>query len=404
MNTIVETRSSRTARWWHHPVVQVLCAGLCGALVPYYQLLLAFAQAQHGNDFGKFYFATQAWWAGGSTYAPNIATRMLVRGTWMQFLNMNPPHFHLLLLPFIPFGLTAASIAWGVLNLLAAGIALFITARELGWSLRWQAILPSLLFILLSGPVNAVAVTGQFTGMLMLLMSLAWQDARRGRWERCGAWLGVLIGLKPFLALFVPVLLMTRRWNALLGAIASGVASFAVGLAVFGWSAHLEWLRALEAVSWSWSNMNASAMGWLSRTFDVSPVFDPLVLAPGLVRPVWAVLALGIAALTVAVGRRSIEHAFAATVLGSLLISPLGWVYYIPLAAAPCMGLWRERRPAGAVAGLLLLSAPLFVPSALALRGLGTASIGSVYYWSTLLLFFAVVTTPVAVPDAEPSA
>ena len=38
------------------------------------------------------------------------------------------------------------------------------------------------------------------------MMTLAWRAARHRSWLACGAWLGLSIGLKPFLLLFVPVL------------------------------------------------------------------------------------------------------------------------------------------------------------------------------------------------------
>lgn len=84
------------------PVVQfvsgivVLSAGLYNTW-----LLQVSVRGLHGNDFGKFYYATKQWVAGSSLYAPNVATLMQAGEDSLQFLDMNPPHFHVLLLPFV---------------------------------------------------------------------------------------------------------------------------------------------------------------------------------------------------------------------------------------------------------------------------------------------------------------
>ena len=386
--------SVRRASWLSHPLVQVACAGLLGALVTYYGLLFRLALSQHSNDFGKFYFAARAWLDGGSLYASNVATRMLIRGEWFEFLNMNPPHFHLIVLPVVLLDLAAATTVWVALNVLATGLSVAIAVRELDLKVRPAVVLPTLVIALLSGALNAVAVTGQFTGLLMLPMTLAWRDARRGDWLRCGSWLGAVIGLKPFLALFVPVFLVNKRWRALLGVSMSILLTFGVGVIVFGWQAHVEWVRSLQAVSWTWSNMNASIMGWLSRSFDVSPTFVPLAVMPSIVRPLWIITALTVAATTLVASRRSTSHAFAVTLLGSLLMSPLGWVYYMPLAVAPCLELWSVSPPTLAIVGIVLAAMPLIVPSAFGMAGLAAVTLGSVYFWSVAALFSAVVCFP----------
>lgn len=379
-----------------HPLVQVACACFLGALFSYYDLLFRIAWSQHANDFGKFYFATRHWVEGRSLYASNVATRMLVHGEWMNFLNMNPPHFHLVVLPLTQVDLRTANIIWVAVNAVSAFLAVMLAFRELRVPVRLAKIMPAGAAALLSGALNAVAVTGQFTGLLMLPMTLAWREARRGNWMRCGVWLGGLIGLKPFLALFVPVFLLTRRWRALQGMAGAGVLAFGAGLAVFGWESHLEWIHALASVSWTWSNMNASILGWLARSFDVSPTFTPILFEPGIVRPLWLCGVVVVAVLTLFAARRSVAHEFAITLFGSLLISPLGWVYYVPLALAPCLELWSKRRPHLAVFGIALALTPLFVPSAFGLKGLAATTLGSIYFWSVAVLFAAVVLSPVS--------
>mgnify|MGYP002151833730 CR=1 FL=1 len=52
---------------------------------------------------------------------------------------------------------------------------------------RPAVVLPTLVIALLSGALNAVAVTGQFTGLLMLPMTLAWHPRHSA--DPAHAWL-----------------------------------------------------------------------------------------------------------------------------------------------------------------------------------------------------------------------
>ncbi|MFN7917566.1 MAG: glycosyltransferase family 87 protein [Vicinamibacterales bacterium] len=390
MTTTAPPSASRS-RWLAHPLLQVGLGALLGVLAGYYSLVFRIALGQHGNDFGKFYFATKAWAAGGSLYAPNIATRMLVGGEWREFLNMNPPHFHLLVLPLTRLDLLPAFVVWTLVNAAAGVVAVMLALRELRWPLRAAAVLPTLVLSLTGGALNAIAATGQVTGLLLVALTLAWRDARHERWVACGLWLGVLIGVKPFLALFIPGLALTGRWRALVSAAAGGAGTFAVGVLTFGWPSHLEWLDSLESVSWAWSSMNASILGLAARCFSASPVFTPPVLAPSLTSVLWFVAALPTAWLSIVIARRSVDHLFAGATLGALLLSPLGWIYYLPLALPSCLALWQHRRPHAALVGLAATSVPLFVPLLWGSRGLAVAAVGSVYFWGTFALWVGVV-------------
>jgi hypothetical protein len=376
-----------------HPVFQISLGLLALILVQYNWLLLQVAVSLHGNDFGKFYYAAVRWRSGASLYDSTIATRMLVEGTWMEFPNLNPPHFHLLLLPFIFWSLPTATILWTGANAAAGLCAGAIVIRALRIRvLAWQ-ILPAACVILLSSATGAILLTGQYTGLLLLPITIAWRAARQGHWSVCGAVLGVLIGVKPFLALFVPALIITGRWRAIWMLLFSVVVCFAVGVLVFGWSPYLEWLATLRSVSWPWATMNASLMAVLSRAFGASPYFTAAVLRPSVVGGLWMAGSLLVGGISLVVARRSIDHMFAAIVLGSLLVSPLGWVYYLWLALPGCLALWSFRAPLGAWLGLAILCVPLFALRWWQPGALATLTIGSSYAWATLALWIAVVSS-----------
>ena len=164
--------------------------------------------------------------------------------SWQEpLVNYNPPHFHVLVLPLAVLPLPAAFIVWtagsGLLAWLTARMAIQESAVE--WTRRDRAILAA--GVLTAAGVGATLRVGQVSWYLAFIVTLAWRAARHGRWPAAGAWLGVAIGLKPFLLLFVPVLMIRRRWLAAGVAVAVAVGSALGGAAVFGWPALQSWLR-----------------------------------------------------------------------------------------------------------------------------------------------------------------
>jgi hypothetical protein len=86
------------------------------------------------------------------------------------------------------------------------------------------------------------------------------------------------------------------------------------------------------------------------------------------------------------------DLAWALILLGSLLVSPLGWIYYLPLAAGPIVAslggigswvcFWIS-------AYMLLLFRSNFMAN-LPMSAGAAVSVGSIYAWTLLLLFTAV--------------
>ena len=188
----------------------------------------------------------------------------------------------------------------------------------------------------------------------MLLMTLVWRDARHGRWTRAGACLGLGMSIKPFLLIFVPYLILSRRWR---GPAAAGLtigSFFLLGLAVFGVENHRSWLQRLStAHSWAWLPMNASLYGMLSRALTDNPMFNSLArLDDNCIRTIWLCLGIpaGLLALIVSTHRffgKADRPRFGILLVSALLFSPLGWTYYFWLPLGPiaslAAGWWRDR-------------------------------------------------------------
>jgi alpha-1,2-mannosyltransferase len=371
------------------------------------QLFAVMRDELNMNDFGKFFYAARHFLAGQDMYGPSPATAIPIgSGRIYQFLNLNPPHFHLLLLPIAPLPPPVALTIWSLASLLGLGFSVRVTLREVGRRVSPAAAVWGIFGTLAFAGTGALAVTGQLSWLLLVPITLAWQAARRQRWTRAGLWMGVGLSVKPFLAVFLLYFALHRKWRAIGAALLATAAAFAVGLLVFGWDTHASWLHALRRVDWPWPPMNASWYGLLSRAFVTDVAGQPEIAKPWLVSLLWLGGMSMFAALTLlhvksGDSTRAIDRSFALVLLMAVLVSPLGWIYYVWLVMGPlfaAVSAWTntttpKRR---LQISLFLLAVPALAWPLIAMRGGGGApwwrvTIGSAYFWGTALLWASLV-------------
>lgn len=218
--------------------------------------------------------------------------------------------------------------------------------------------------------------------------------------------MGVLASFKPFLGLFLLTLALRRQWRAVFAMCCAGAACALAGVAVFGWHSYLEWMQALGDVSWVWGGMNGSLRGLLTKSLSPSPALTPIFEAPSLVIPLWLAAIVAVSLWSVRALSWSVDHLFAVTILASLLISPLGWVYYLWLAVPPAVALWRQRTTVVLWTGLAYQCIPLFHLGIGQPFRLATVFIACAYTWATVLIWLdassvrrTTSTSPAFVPD-----
>ncbi len=348
--------------------------------------------ALHYNDFGKFYYAVLHARHGENLYAPSVATLIpLSKTVSRQFWDLNPPHFHLLVWPLSYLPVRQAYICWTAINVALAGVSLAAVEAELSLHFSRRTYIVIAFLLLAAAPTVAWFITGQLTGILAALGTWIWIELRKERWGRAGIAVGLACGLKLFLAPLVLYLALRRRWAAMAAAAAATCVCFVTGALVFGLGAHREWLAVLRDVQWTWAAMNASVIAPLAR------VTVPTAQLAGTSAPsLTLTMSAAVVSLTVlfvglwAANRtRSVDRAVCILYLTCLLSSPLGWVYYHWILIGPGLATFREhdrRWVYAACAGLLIpffLLAFLSVPLAV--------TVGSVYTWSTLLLWMMAV-------------
>lgn len=362
------------------------------------------------NDFGKFYYSARYFLDGQDMYGPSPATEIPVgENESRQFWNMNPPHFHLLLLPLAGRSPGWALTIWGAFNLLALALAMWIVTTELNLKWTTAGTLWSVLFSVANASTGAIVVTGQLTFLILLCLTLAWRAARRSRWVSAAIWLGVLASVKPFLGLFGVLFLLRGRLTAAVGMAATACICMAAGIVVFGVSSYLAWIDALRLADWTWPPMNGAIAGFFARSLSLSPIFTPLFEGDSLVPVLTAaatllVLAIAFKSLTSA-DRQPVDKDFLVLLLTTLLVTPLGWIYYLWLILGPALACWRPNHRWNAIHlivasfTLVCLMCPLPLTGIWLGQSWAAPTIGSAYFWTTLGLWLLVV-----IPDGPFSA
>lgn len=262
------------------------------------------------------------------------------RGYGPQRLKFTYPPFAaavFALLSYVPWTLLAELSVGASLALFVA--VLWLTFGGLGWrgKARWAATLLAAAVLLWTEPVLRGIYLGQVNLALVALIvwDLGQPDTRASRWWK-GAGVGVVAGIKLVPLIFIPYLLLARRFRQ--AALASGAfaATMLVGFLVLPGDSLRWWLHGLlfqaDRVGFiGWAG-NQSLPGLITRLSGS--------MAAG--KPVWlvAAAATGVAGLACAAVLDRAGHRLAgllACALTGLLVSPVSWdhhwVWIVPGAA-----------------------------------------------------------------------
>ncbi len=330
------------------------------------------------TDFLVFYESGRQALDGTDPYLPFVAER----GP-----NLNPPWIVLLMSPLSRAPLPAAVGLWWAFSFACLGTAAALIAKAVA---PGQAVAIASMVLLTQSAYSNIRL-GQVAWPVMLLLTIAWHADRSHRQRICGFALGLAVSWKPFLLVFVPYLIWRRSWVALGSLVAAVGTTVGVGMLAFGAAIFASWITAMRTIGWGAHLLNGSLAGLVSRAYRLlPPTQTPRVL-------VWLALAgalIGVTAWRLRASRR-VDVAWASLPLLALLLSPLGWVHYVPIAAGPLAAMIRTA-PRSAVrlgvAGWLLVCNPLAWMLPTDESGLAMMlTLGSSYTWGILLLLTAVL-------------
>lgn len=298
-------------------------------------------------DFAKFHISATALIDGGNIYRRVPADYFGPLGAdaedapAMLHPNLNMPFVVVLLSPFGLLDLDTGMRVWTWLSISFLMAAACLLGREIG-SLPGLHTLPPwvvvgilTIFLLVYYPNWINAALGQLGQLLLLVVSAAWISARRGRDRVAGLLFGLALTLKPFTGIFLLLLPWLGRWRITAWCIASAVTFAGIAAMITGPESYLHYLAGLREVDWHANGWNASLMAPLTVFTGGS---GPGALdIPSLRPPIWiavsgALYAILVVALRkIACDRTRLDIAVAGAVPLMLLISPLGWLYYLSL-------------------------------------------------------------------------
>jgi hypothetical protein len=261
-------------------------------------------------DFRVFYESGLAWRTGGDLYA-----------TARAFPNLNPPQFIVAFAPLTWLPPDVAVKVWLAINVAAAIGAAVIIWRELDLPRSHTAFMAAIAITGVSTCIEFGIEEGQPLGIFAWLCTVAWSAQRRNDWKLAGCLLGLLVSLKPFMACFLVIALLRRQWMTIVCSMVAAFASVAAGIAVAGLYSFERWIEIGRRVSWFKHPLNASVAGLLARA-DIG-------------WQLWLPLSLLLVVATVVVIRKveDVDVEWLACGVLSILVNPLGWVYYLPLLA-----------------------------------------------------------------------
>jgi arabinofuranan 3-O-arabinosyltransferase len=279
-----------------------------------------------GYDTAPLWHAVRALLDGGEVYTAKGAGDLLY-----------PPSALLMLLPLGGFSLAWAGRLFFVVDLVTILVATAVLLHLFG--LRWRGLAGgiALFGISLAWPVLFTLDAGNVNGPILLGFALFLLAVERGHWTAAGIFLGLTLALKPILAPLLIVVLLYRRWKALL-----------VALAIPGLLSALVLLAAPQARGFFSKTLPLLFHGQNQEIQDVSVSLKSMAERISIPDPVTAGLQVIILALTLvllwrrwhrdeAEPRRLVELssiALVGTFLASSFAFPHYGIFLLPLAVS----------------------------------------------------------------------
>ncbi|MCA9246984.1 MAG: DUF2029 domain-containing protein [Planctomycetales bacterium] len=305
-----------------------------------------------GRDFVQDWSSARNYFEASPIYADLVLTLpayLGVRGPYYFQVNAHPPASVLLTLPLGQLEFVPAFLIWQGISLLALLVAVWLVVREPELNYSGGAMVAIFALLLWSNVMTELVDHGPLNAVLFLLIVGCWVAQRRDHWAIAGALLGAAAAIKLFPAFLMLYFLVRRQYRALAaGATAfvmlSGISAAILGVDAFR-SYYGEVVPRVAMFRDYW--MNASITGFVSKLFDSpNPQVAAIIEAPLLAKAAIALLSLAVVAGCVRVAWNvkngpNADHAWATTILGMLLVSPVTWNHYFLFALLPILVWWR---------------------------------------------------------------
>lgn len=308
-------------------------------------------------DFTKYWFSAKLFLAGESIYTP-VSINLLgdiddetkldfLRGTLHP--NLSPPFFTILMLPFGFLDYQTAIWIWSILMLLCGILTVQLLKNRM--CILYNNKIDKLilgLIIFSYFPTWAATVLGQFSLLILMLVSIIWIYSRSGKNVLPGILLGLLLSMKLFTGLFLIFFAFQRRWRLIGWYVGTFLTCSLISWLLFGTQAYKSYFEILTSVTWQAASWNTSILGLFSRIFG-SPEGAPLWDFPGLANIISNFVTFIILIFLIRISITLKENntftylfdiGYSLTIIFMLMISPLGWMYYFPILIIPLVVVW----------------------------------------------------------------
>ncbi|MCK9375637.1 MAG: DUF2029 domain-containing protein [Syntrophobacterales bacterium] len=384
------------------------------SLAYYYATINHLSEFPEIGDFSKFYMSARYFWEGKDIYAPvplstfrnphdEIFNKLkllpldkLKSARKNLHPNLNPPFQTLLMSPLGLIGYEKAFWIYSFLSITMGLVALVLISRELATTKHdLPVLLGYLIVILCYFPSWVSIVFGQFSFILLLLITLGWLAARSGKDKMAGIYLGLAMSLKIFMGLFLIFFLIRRRWRLLSWFVSIFIILSLLPLLIMGIDTYKDYLSILSGITWYATSWNASFMGFFTRLFGGSENL-PLINRPDV-----ALALTRICSLTFLCGLGWVawpreptaspdqfDLGFSLTIVGMFLLSPLGWMYYFPALIIPAAVAWRLAGRLGSGIRYRILLVVAWILSTIPRMLIPSAEVNTPQLWFTWAGFY----------------
>lgn len=227
------------------------------------------------------------------------------------------------------------SLLFRVLNMVLNFFTVFLLIRHFFKIETLQVFFWSLLVSYAFVPTFYAYVFGEPTLMLNFLVVSSFILYQRKKDLSAGAILGLAINIKLFFGIFLFLFLAQKRYKALLGLLVTAAGLALIPVVIYGLAPYWGYLKLISEIDWYPLNWNASYFGVLCRIFgDPTNRFHSLWHTPVVTHVLYYLIFCFYLVIIMRLGKRLKDNADAAyglVISSMLLLSPLGWYYYIPL-------------------------------------------------------------------------
>lgn len=330
------------------------------------------------SDFGKFYHSQQLFIQGKNIYTPiyfvknklnSDSPTIQTKPTHSKLIklggNLNPPFFTLMSFPLAYLSYPHALVLWTSLSIIAGALGILLLQQKLDRQTFSASSGLLLLIALFSYFPSFVSLQfGQVSLLLLPLLVLGWCAARDKKIIRAAILLGLASSLKPFIGLFLFYFLMRKEWRGLCAFLVTLLSCGLIAAFFLGLESYVAYYNACQQIKWAASSWNVSFYGFLLRLVGGIESNVALFAVPGLVIYLYPFVT-GLFFLAIIRFLRpsvdiptklKVDLDFSVLIVGMLLLSPLGWIYYFPLLSIPMLILWQLAKK-----GVYPIALPLFL-------------------------------------------